>query len=141
MNENQRFHFGRAQVHFQRGHTSHALRHLRLSGGNMRFGTDPIGGDVSDIDITGDNTNKDPPQSSAHEFQGHLSRRHDEKPLGMLDDEAEMDLPRIPQPLEVGEVDQSATHFGRMNHRSNFAFGECRCRGGECICRNRNRKR
>ncbi len=38
MNKNQQFHFGRAQHHFQSGNTSHALRHLHLSG--THFGAD-----------------------------------------------------------------------------------------------------
>jgi hypothetical protein len=40
MNKNQQFHFGRAQHHFQSGNTSHALRHLHLSGAH--FGADAL---------------------------------------------------------------------------------------------------
>jgi hypothetical protein len=38
MNRTEQFHFGRAQHHFQSGNTSHALRHLHLSG--THFGAD-----------------------------------------------------------------------------------------------------
>ncbi len=38
MDKSQRFHFGRAQVHFRNGATSHALRHLRKC---TQFGTEP----------------------------------------------------------------------------------------------------
>lgn len=60
MNANQRFHFGRAQVHFQRGDTSHALRHLHLSGGGTRFGDDdPVAVDTARLDQSRDDDRYD----------------------------------------------------------------------------------